>query len=395
MTFDRNDINKLLYKAYLDARKNERNSRSALEFEINLEYNLRELREEIYKRKYTLSPSFCFIVQNPSKREVFAPSFRDRVVSHLVYNILCPMVDPLFIYDSYSCRVGKGTRFGIERFKHQLASSTHNFTKKSYVLCLDISGYFMNINKYILRKLVLDMIESRRGKINTDYNLLEYLVTEIINNNTVKGCIKLGDPREWNGLPPYKSLYNMPCYKGLPIGALTSQLFSNIYLNALDQFIKRKLKCKYYGRYVDDARIIHTDKEYLQSIIPIIKNFLKEELDLDLNENKTKIISSYKRQEFLGAVIQCQRTYATTRTLRTFAYRVRSLDLDQDIKVTQSQLNSYLGYLSYFRSNKVLDNTINQMNLLNLFEFAKTKVKIKNYDENFNVGLGTPNVRAL
>ena len=62
MTFDRNDINKLLYKAYLDARKNERNSRSALEFEINLEYNLRELREEIYKRKYTLSPSFCFIV---------------------------------------------------------------------------------------------------------------------------------------------------------------------------------------------------------------------------------------------------------------------------------------------------------------------------------------------
>lgn len=73
----------------------------------------------------------------------------------------------------------------------------------------------------------------------------------------------------------------------------------------------------------------------------------------------------------------------------------RSLDLDQDIKVTQSQLNSYLGYLSYFRSNKVLDNTINQMNLLNLFELAKTKVKIKNYDENFNVGLGTPNIRAL
>lgn len=130
MKYTRQDLDNMVYMAYLEARKNERNKRSQLEFENNLEDNLRDLREALHKRTYKPSPAFCFMIEHPSKREVFAPAFVDRVVSHVLFGILYPLFDPLFIEDSYSCRKNKGTLYGIERFEHHLRSATNNFTTK-------------------------------------------------------------------------------------------------------------------------------------------------------------------------------------------------------------------------------------------------------------------------
>ena len=376
MDFSRQQLDELLYKAYLDARLNERNSEAQLEFEFNLESNLRDLREELYNKTYKVGPSYCFVIKYPALREVFAPSFRDRIVSHFVYNILYPMVDPLFIYDSYACRIGKGTLFGIKRFHHLLRSCTNNFTKKAYVLSLDISGYFMNINKNILEKITLDMINSRKYKIDTDYSLLEYLVSTIIQNDVRIGCERKGNISNWDKLPKRKSLFTQPEYKGLPIGALTSQLFSNIYLNVVDQYAKRTLKCKYYCRYVDDIRIISTNKHELEIIKNNIQEFLKK-LDLELNLNKTTIISSYKRQQFLGAVSICSRVYAIKKTLQNFRKRISSINYLLKPSKIQSILNSFLGYLSYFRTSNVVISVIKHSLLPQIFYFYKNKAILK------------------
>jgi len=199
----------------------------------------------------------CFIIRDPVIREVFAASFRDRIVHHLLYNWLMPIFEPTFIYDSYSCREGKGTLFGIKRLEHHIRSCSNNYRKECYVLKLDIEGYFMNIS----RSRLYDMIVSR-------------LLAQVVFNNPVKGCYRKERISDWNELPSSKSLFYAAPGCGLPIGNLTSQLFSNIYLSVLDGYVKRVLRCRHYGRYVDDFYIVGCCKEELLATIPVISGFL-------------------------------------------------------------------------------------------------------------------------
>jgi len=135
-----------LFKAYFDARKNKRSTLNALAFEKYFESNIFELADEIIENRYVIKPSICFIVEKPVKREVFAADFRDRVVHHFIYNYISPLFEKLFINDSYSCRVGKGTHFGIKRVDHFMRSCSQNYSKEAYILKLDIKGYFMAMN---------------------------------------------------------------------------------------------------------------------------------------------------------------------------------------------------------------------------------------------------------
>jgi len=137
-----------LHKAYLDARKHKRNTINQLRFERNLEAELLSLCNELETRTYELRPGICFINELPVKREIIAADFRDRVVHHLIYNRIYPILDKKFIYDSYSCRVGKGTLFGIKRVQGFLRND-------AWVLRLDIQGFFMAINRDILFDLLV------------------------------------------------------------------------------------------------------------------------------------------------------------------------------------------------------------------------------------------------
>lgn len=102
-----------VFRAYYDARKNKRNTRSQLDFEFNLEENLVRLYEELRNHTYKVGKSVCFITGSTVKREVFAAHFRDRVVHHLLYNYTAPIFERTFIADSYSCRKGMGTLYGV------------------------------------------------------------------------------------------------------------------------------------------------------------------------------------------------------------------------------------------------------------------------------------------
>ena len=144
-----------LFRAYYDARKNKRNKLNSLAFEIDYEKKLLELADEIWNRRYSPGQSVCFISHKPVKREIFAASFRDRVVHHLIYSYINPIFERLFINDSYSCRPGKGTSYGIKRLDHFIRSCSENYKKDCYILKLDIRGYFMSIN----RKILYDKIE--------------------------------------------------------------------------------------------------------------------------------------------------------------------------------------------------------------------------------------------
>jgi RNA-directed DNA polymerase len=168
---DRNKITLDLFQAYFDARKNKRNTINALAFEKHLEANLFTLANEIIERKYAPKPSICFVVDKPVKREVFAADFRDRVVHHFIFNYISPIFEKTFINDSYSCRKGKGTHYGIKRIDHFIRSCSQNYSKDCYILKLDIKGYFMAMNKSLLYSKVKNELIRTKNKFNYDLNL--------------------------------------------------------------------------------------------------------------------------------------------------------------------------------------------------------------------------------
>lgn len=143
-----------IYNAYYQARKNKRNTKEQLAFEVDHENQLHQLFEKICAGTYTVSPSKAFVIEKPVYREIFAPQFIDRVVHHLIAQYIQPQIELQLIDDAYSCRKGKGTSYGINRAKYFMRSVTANYAKDAYILKLDISGYFMNMNTEILYKQI-------------------------------------------------------------------------------------------------------------------------------------------------------------------------------------------------------------------------------------------------
>ncbi len=372
------DLLKDLFCAYYDARRNKRNTPSQLRFESHLEQNLIELYEELRDHRYKPRPCSCFVIEDPVKREVFASDFRDRVVHHLYYNYFAPIFERLFIYDSYSCREKKGTLFGIKRIEHHLRSVTNNYTQEAYILKLDIQGYFMSIRRELLLETVLKSLGKcwNRKITKTDLKsgfraltwadvvpreLVEWLSKVIIMKDPLKNCHVHGRESDWDGLPPTKSLRFSPQNVGLPIGDLTSQLFSNVLLNDLDWYVTRTLGFTHYGRYVDDFYLCSKDKEALKKAVGEIRDFLAT-MGLTLHPKKIVLQRASERIRFLGAEIFPYYRRVRSRTVVKYHRVCGELNRQnqqepfdfQRWKDVRSVLNSYLGYFSHFRTYKWL-----------------------------------------
>lgn len=351
-----------LYKAYKDARKHKRKKTKVMKFTLNLEEELIGLRDEIMGQNYRPSPCTCFVIRDPKVREIFAADFRDRIVHHLFYNYTRVLLERSFIYDSYSCIKGRGTHFGIKRLNHHIRSISENFSKQCYILKMDIKGHFMHIDRSLLLDICHETLEkmkrhpsdvaNKTWEEKLDYPLLHYLSNVIIMNDPLIGCIRNGKQSEWEKLPESKSLFHSPKGCGLPIGNLTSQLFSNVYMNKLDQFAKRNLNCRAYGRYVDDFFIVSNHKSYLRDISHSIDMFLKINLHLDINNDKTIISSAYYGSGFLGSYIKPYRIYIHNNPLKRMRQSVRLLETINNPKSLQSRINSYLGALSHYKTYK-------------------------------------------
>jgi len=267
-----------LYRAYELARRGKRRKTEVLNFENNLHSNLLNLHFALLDRTYSPSGYKTFYVTDSKRRKITAPAFSDQIVHHAIFNFMEQMYDKYFIYDSYACRKNKGTHRGFKR----LMSFVRKSRSEDYFMKCDISKYFYSIDQHKLKEII-----SRKIK---DENVL-WLVGKIIDSHN-----------EMKISAHVENSYYFEQKKGIPIGNLTSQLFSNIYLNDLDYFVKNSLRIKYYVRYVDDFVIIEKDAKLLQDYFRRIKLFLSENLFLKLEKEKTQINKISFGVDFIGFV---------------------------------------------------------------------------------------------
>lgn len=357
-----------LHQAYLDARRRKRNKSYQQRFERRLEQNLTELCDELWQRRYKPRPSTCFIITDPKKREVFAADFRDRIVHHLYFNYVHEMLERTFIQDSYSCIKGRGTHYGIDRLERHIRRESQNYQQPCWVLKLDIRGYFMHIDRQRLLDITLRQLRkvaSHRISRHcpqtwcerVDMDFVFYLTREIILLDPTLGCHMQGDASDWSDLPHNKSLFYSRTGCGLPIGNLTSQLFSNVYLNEFDQYMKRILGCRHYGRYVDDAFVVSCDRRWLRSIIPQVRWFLQSCLGLVLHEGKLMVCCVRQGVEFLGAYLKPWRRYVSNCCLHRMRRKFSSLSYD-DSQRRRQRLASFGGVLCHYRCAFILSQLL-------------------------------------
>lgn len=185
-----------IFEAYYACRKNKRYTANALKFEMNYEENLLQLWRDINDRTYSIGRSIAFIVERPVKREIFAADFRDRVVHHLLINKFLYLFENEFIYDSYSCRKGRGTLFGVKRVSRFMRACSANYTQDCYFLKMDIKAFFMSIRRDILFDKLYELIGCNYHE--PDRDLLLELVYQVVMNDCTEGCTIKSVRKKWD-----------------------------------------------------------------------------------------------------------------------------------------------------------------------------------------------------
>ena len=341
-----------LYRAYLECRASKRQTMNAVNFEVDLEDNLHRLLEELKSGSYSPGRSICFVVTEPKPREIFAADFRDRIVHHLFVREVMDRAERMFIHDSYACRRGKGTHQAVrqaDKFIRQLerqADAGRERQQQPRYLKADIQSFFMSIDKQILYSLALRLID-RHSRPTQWKAAMADLAGIIIFHNPQENYSRKGDPALARLILPHKSLLAGSADKGLPIGNYSSQFFANLYLNELDQFIKRRLKCRQYIRYVDDLLIFSRNQEHLRECRDKIDGFLSECLQLSLNKKKTVIQPVSRGLDYLGYYLRGGRIYprrSVTGRYKRKLYQAATGARTMDWRKTQAIAASYAAH---------------------------------------------------
>lgn len=369
------DIHNIL-KAYYSCRKGKRNSLYALCFENNYEEKIYNLAQDLITHRYRIGQSTCFVITYPTIREIFAANFTDRVVHHLLINHIGEKIDKTFIYDSFACRKSKGTISGVKRLRKFINKIILDKRSRGYYLKLDIRSFFYSIDKQILFSILIEKINCL--DINTnDKEELIWLSSKIISHNPCMSYKKKGSTKILKSLPKDKSLFTTTFGKGLAIGNLTSQFFANLYLDKLDQFVKRELKVKYYLRYADDMLFLSKNTKDLKNIEIDVTKFLKEELKLDIKGNKTKYGKISEGIDFLGYIVKPEYTLNRRRVVNNIKKKLhyfnkgylinRKLCMEEfvplgdtlkerDIENICASINSAFGHLKWSNSYRLRQN---------------------------------------
>lgn len=329
-------------------------------FEVNLHENLAKLRDALWEYEYRPSRGTAHIIFKPVQREIFAAPYPDRVVQHWVVNNIDPWWDHRLIVDSYSCRVGKGTLYGIQRLRHHILSASHNMERLVYVIKLDVTGYFMHIKRDVMyRRVVWGLDKQFEGHYDKRYKMLKHAIREIVFDEPVRGVKIQGSLNDWRNLPEDKSLFCQPPGQGMVIGNLTSQDFSNIYMDVLDRFVTIKLGWKHYGRYVDDFYFVVTEDELSQAKrdIRAIATFLNG-IGLMLNYKKTRIIPAWQGVPFLGMVVKGHAILPGRRLMANFGNTAYKLVGGLG---TPESIVSYLGLLCHVDGGKATNKLFNEV----------------------------------
>ena len=321
-----------LVAAYLDCRRNKRNSPSALAFEQALERNLCDLHAELLDGTYRPGRSICFVVTRPKPREVWAADFRDRVVHHLLYNRIAPRFHAAFTADTCACIPGRGTLYAADRLEHQVRSITRNWSRPAHYLKCDLANFFVAIDKTVLHDQLATRVHEAWW-LRLAETILFHDPRVDVDVRSAPGLLHL--------VPPHKSLFNAPAHTGLPIGNLSSQFFANVYLDALDQFVKHRLQARRYVRYVDDFVLLHESPQWLNEALAEITTFLPERLHAHLNPRKTILQPVDRGIDFVGHVIKPWSRTTRRRTVAAALHRIERMPAGDVFEAG----NSYLGLL--------------------------------------------------
>ena len=354
-----------IYKAYRRCRRHKRNTVNAMIFEQNLEQNLVSLRDDLISGAYVPGRSVAFLLEKPKQREIFAADFRDRVVHHILVGHLEPQWERRFIHDSYACRKGRGIHKGVDCLRSFTRKVTANRTRPAWYLQLDVRGFFITLNRNILYE---------RLKAHEPDPVVRRLIRVILFNEPAQNCrFRDAHRADFDRLPPHKTLFRAKPDCGLPIGNLTSQFFANVYLDALDQFVKHRLRAKYYVRYCDDIVLLSTAEAELEAWEAKITEFLREHLDLELN-NRRRLRPVSDGIDFLGYVVRPDYLLVRRRVVGSLRERLKQteqklLDLGmlisekgrsmfpwngEIVEEMRQWLNSYLSHLSRASARRLI-----------------------------------------
>ena len=307
-----------LLKAWKEFVRGKRNKKDVQIFQIRLMDNILALHSDLVNHTYKHGGYQAFKINDPKPRDIHKAMVRDRLLHHAIYRKLYPFFEKTFIADSFSCRLDKGTHKAVNRFREFSRIVGKNNTRTCWILKCDIRKFFANIDHAIL-------LESLREYIS-DKNVM-WLLGEVVSSFSTKGKTGIG----------------------LPLGNLTSQLFVNVYMNKFDQFVKHKLKAKYYIRYADDFVIFSEDKDYLTNCIPKISEFLQKELKLKLHPDKVFIKTLASSVDFLGWISFPDHRVLRTTTKRRMMKRIKN-------NPARETFDSYLGLLGHGNAGKLKSN---------------------------------------
>jgi len=324
-----------LFQAWDEFKKGKRKRRDVQIFERHLEYSLFNLQQKLANKTWQHGVYSEFYVNDPKRRHIHKANVNDRIIHHLLHKYLDKIFDKTFISDSYSCRLGKGTHRAVLRLEKFARSASKNYSRNCWSLKLDIKKFFDTVDHGVLLSLV-----SKRVKGKDIFWLIKKVTDSFHSNQGFS--------------------------KGIPLGNLTSQIFANIYLNELDQFVKTRLKAKYYLRYADDFIILDSDIELLYSLISPIKKFLKESLKLELHPNKVILRKLSWGIDFTGYIVLPHYRLLRTKTKRRIFKKLKSkIESFKSQKTSLQSLNqslqSYFGCLSHADTYQLTQNLKNYL----------------------------------
>lgn len=313
-----------LHAAYRAARKGKRWQNTVINFEKNLDTNISKIQESLINKTFKTANYTEKTIYEPKKRIIYKLPFNpDRIVQHALMDVIEPIWDNLMIYDSYSCRKGKGIHAGSRKTMDFI----REVGKNGYCLKMDIRKFYPSTNHDIMYNIVQQKIKCKDTL---------WLLHDII--------------------------YSFGGGKNIPIGNYTSQWFGNLYMNELDMFVKHELHFKHYVRYCDDFIFLHEDKKYLHEIQDTVTNFISNNLDMALS--KSDIFPLKHGIDFLGYRHFPDKILLRKSTAKRVKHRIRSLpDKLKRGEITldqyRSSLASTLGWLKW-------SNSYNFRNALNI-----------------------------
>lgn len=347
-----------LYKMWDIIKSTCKNKKEVYKFSLNLNTNIYNIYVSLKNKTYVPDKYMTFMIFEPKPRLVMSQSIKDKIVNHFITNYyLIPYLESSLIDSNVATRKGKGSSYGndlLQKYFNKLL--INNRTCEIYCLKMDVSKYFYSINHDILMSML-----GKKIKDNDVLNIIKLVISQT-NNDYINKNISY-----------YNNKYNtdIPYYindTGLSIGAMVSQFLAIFFLNEIDHYIKEKLDCKYYIRYMDDLVILDVNKEKLKRVYNIINEKLNA-LKLRVNK-KSNIYNCSNGFSFLGYTyktinnklyVSCKKT-TYNRVMKKLFY----LQKHDRVKYRKS-LGSYYGYLTN------IDKINLKLNNRELFDLYRVK----------------------